>query len=223
LCPNCRAVHDLEREIEEEDDESQWEKVEETQNVSLGDGAPIDRTGTYIGMNNAANSLLMVDPTHVVDAVVAGNNPEALSSTSSDPTGALDTVANGLARLHLSDGSLAAVSNSAGGDATLRARPQGVQTIMENNPFESSMAVESGASTRNRVVSAPLLSTHNTPHITREDDEGVSTPTFAGNLHISLPPNPLSFGLDHDMNGLDGPLTPRNTAGPFILDGTGRG
>lgn len=177
LCPNCRAVTDLEADVDDPVEFEEWEEdatQEDGETKTDAESSPEDRHVTPKASTNGLNSL---------------TSDDAWTSGS-----------------HISFGDLeAAISNI---------------TIAESLNNIANAPTGADPSTPERSP-APSVSASASASVTQP----VSINVTAANESVGLTPvyNRSSNSSDGlSPNGApEGPMTPRNDAGPFVLDGSG--
>ena len=169
LCPNCRAVTDLEAEVDELE---QWE--EEIDNVSITEEAHLEAEQSNTSANPDRTSMIDDDDMALSSSahqlsITGGSQPVAIPGVSLAPP-----VDLGLGERTAQRSSPHAVTGSIG---------------------SSIDGFQPGPSHRGTAGSTP---------------ESVDQPRSAKDKRQAASP----------PNILDGPLTPQNTAGPYVFDGT---
>jgi hypothetical protein len=165
LCPNCRAVADLEEDVEDPPDFEDWEEDagetnEETAKVEAGEGdRHITPRASMIQMNT--------------QAPVNGDNDGGVD---------ISDLQHAISNFNISDAMHAGVPPPA------------------NNPQTPARQLEPQSSSVTHPVQINVISAN--------DFSGLS-PLYPSN-HDGLTPDRVH----------DGPMTPRNDAGPFVLDGS---
>ncbi|KAK8170408.1 hypothetical protein BC567DRAFT_210223 [Phyllosticta citribraziliensis] len=197
MCPNCRMVNDLDADVSEPED------FDDELDESLDEVLAKTRITTTNGLGieeevegTATPRPSGVTQNHVVEAAMSGAVPV---STSED-----DDISLALERVGL------AGEESGPSSDPDQASDGGVQTP----PDEDSQDDTAGSSS---ATSGPI------PIAT--PGNGASGATPFGSSTILNTPNPRTqYALTPTpaaSTGLDCPMTPRNDAGPFVLDGSG--
>ncbi|KAF9732743.1 hypothetical protein PMIN06_007086 [Paraphaeosphaeria minitans] len=165
LCPNCRAVTDLEADVDDPVDFDEWEEEPALENGEVQTNGASSQEDRHVTPKASANAL------------------------------------NALADSHVSFGDLeAAISNITVSDSASQATSE--STVDPFTPQQSP---------------APFASSSVT--------QPVAINVIAANESVGL--TPLQNRLSNSSDGLspngapEGPMTPRNDAGPFVLDGSG--
>jgi hypothetical protein len=165
LCPNCRAVTDLEADVEDQPDFDEWEEEEEAPgadaDADAAKPATVDRHMTPRASMNALSTVL----------------------TALDDNRSLSDLQNAITNITITDPPDASASQPA------PARPIDPRT--PHRPLEPVSA----------SVTQPVGIAHTTEY------SGLSPLYLAAR-------DPLHADRH------DGPMTPRNDAGPFVLDGS---
>ena len=228
LCPNCRAVANLEADIDEPD-ESDWEDEadaavakaleesrQEAEDLGLG-GEAGERSGkrkTLLAVNarpeDGASSQGSGTP-----VVNPGDGPQTLASPLSD---AESVLAARLGGVSLSAPDHDQLPNSPATAASPTAPVSVPGSLPIPVPVSNSSARGIPVSSLLNSDSSDNHSAAHTPHSDDSDLDGEAggaavREQFADADHLSA---------DAQVDSIvDGPMTPRNDAGPFILDGAG--
>ena len=207
LCPNCRAVHDLEKEIEDDDEEEPFHVVQQEQ-------SPISHSNP----NRDAVITTQSDPDddNLVHVDAAGRAIQPMSTPNnslldSSPPAALRNVQESSTPLHEHMGNL-----------NIRERP----SVMRNPASEGDFFLTSGALAVSRDSNAAQGSGSPADDMTIYAEASGTARAYVipprrttqGEMNISMPPASFlgSPGSDGQPN-TDVLLTPRNNAGPFVL------
>ncbi|KAL5384504.1 hypothetical protein DPSP01_005302 [Paraphaeosphaeria sporulosa] len=165
LCPNCRAVTDLEADVDDPVDFDEWEEEPAQENGEVKTNGASSQEDRHVTPKASTNAL------------------------------------NALAGSHISFGDLeAAISNISISDSVTRVTSE--STVDPSTPQRSP---------------APFASSSVT--------QPVAINVIAANESVGL--TPLQNRSSNSSDGLspngapEGPMTPRNDAGPFVLDGSG--
>jgi hypothetical protein len=181
LCPNCRAVADLEADVEEQEDEWEEDSLEAAIEASKLDDASHTQAGA------AANDQDVLDDEEEPDGV---RTPRAMEPIPSPRQGA----------------EIEAVAGPSIGE--------------EYNGCPSADDDD--------LTTISHLDLHS-PEIPESEalERSETPPELANNASVSAlaAPRPIpgragsSYELHLGTTGVEGPMTPRNDAGPFVLDG----
>ena len=163
LCPNCRAVTDLEADVEDQPDFEEWAEEEEAPNadVDVAKPATVDRHMTPRASMNALSTVL----------------------TAPDDNRSLSDLQNAITNISITD------SHDAGAS-----QPGPVRLMDPRTPHRPLEPVSAS-------VTQPVGIAHTTEY------SGLSP------LYLAARDT-----LHEDRH--NGPMTPRNDAGPFVLDGS---
>ncbi|TGZ80566.1 hypothetical protein EX30DRAFT_54633 [Ascodesmis nigricans] len=191
LCPNCRAVADLDRDIDEDELTSElWEMIPEHDA-----DAPLDPDHAEVQSQ---------DTTNVATAGTVG---------ASEPTTALTAVtaaADTSNRITVTTTTTTTTTASQTTRPTLPAPPPPRPTVdMSTSPAQPSPAATS------QPISTPPSQTTQWRRRWNMSTQATSTNDDHDSSHTTEDSGNSSAG---EMNG-EGPMTPMNDAGPFLLDG----
>jgi E3 ubiquitin-protein ligase DMA1/2 len=177
LCPNCRAVADLEADVDEAADE--WEEEDEVIEVSKKELKVTNVDAASLNSTRAVHRVPSRDHT-----------PEAMDvQTIGHDTGEDLNVLMGLNNLALNQPSVETPSTS---DESIPSAGEGADGVgISSHSLSTPRAIPS----RNPSTSSAVV---------RE-----TTPERTETRDVLLP---ITIGVE-------GPMTPRNDAGPFVLDG----
>ncbi len=203
ICPNCRSVADLEAELD--DPSGNWEEVDPAE-------ATIQTPQTTDLPQKTQQSRGQVNVSEGAGGLV--EPPEPMDS---------QPHRNGSGAIEIAEGS----DDSSADDAVRGARGD-LSNLHINDESPSPSDSESPAQHASNATVGPL------DIISRKPVPGVSIATSS---HLEQPnsrmqrtstrtpsPNGLSSSVGDALAGAEGPMTPRNDAGPFIFDGrAGRG
>lgn len=205
ICPNCRTVADLEAELDDPYANGEWEEVE------AADLAPVsEQTRAGNATNEVISSEQQSNKDSETDVVTTTNaHADTLSHNNSgsseveimdpnDDTGhdhLVDQAADDLGYMNI-EGSPSPVESD---DSHLGAVPVGSTVAPMDIVTRKPVAISSSALSRLEQSNSHL--------------ERAVTRTPSPNSHNSLVGDPST--------GVEGPMTPRNDAGPFIFDGSG--
>jgi pSer/pThr/pTyr-binding forkhead associated (FHA) protein len=193
-CPNCRASADLEAEVEEPDED--WERLSDVQEAS----ADSDSEGK--GKETVLPSIGLGTGMGVGTTGTVINQSDDVNSAHSDPLSpSLQTSADAPARTStqmLTDPDAASSS---------RAQPSSTSSADSQSPSEWSRSapVPIASSNGNTANSGAASSSETTPSAMGFHRPGQRTPSPSNNPAV---------------HGADGPITPRNDAGPWVFDGS---
>jgi E3 ubiquitin-protein ligase DMA1/2 len=184
ICPNCRAVADLEADVDDTFPDAEWEEVdaddaadeqeasvEVTNIASALQVPPIERSGSTNGASG--------DHTHA----------ESQENTGEDTTGSESEVNRAMNHLNISS------------------RDDSATGLPESHSSIGPVNIRSGRPTARQADSSDVIPANLDVESSMRSDR---TPSPNSRF-------PLSIG---DTSGPDGPMTPRNDAGPFVLDGS---
>jgi len=188
LCPNCRAVADLEADVDDPADFEQWDSAPEEANGKDGDS------------NNSSQEDRQITPRASAAPLV---DTRSTQSTNASSTGA--TNGSPLS-LHDLEAAFSGINLNA---ITAMAAASPAVAASASNSFTHN---HSQPSTPPRLISPAASSSTTQP---------VSINVQSANEGL----NPAFFTTSSDRlspeRTVDGPMTPRNDAGPFVLDGSG--
>ncbi|KAM0722295.1 hypothetical protein Q7P37_001736 [Cladosporium fusiforme] len=193
LCPNCRFVADLEADVEplEEEEEEEFEITQ-----AIVDAAELDQSGeTGVSSDDAVDSLNGLGETSANESQNQEDEPQA--SAPQEPTVRLDTPDR---TANITDEELASLASTATVDP-----PSTSTSDQQQTP-----AAEPSSSTNNNTPSTPIS-------IAASKQRAPPPPDILS-ARSATPTSTTPFALAASLVG-DGPMTPRNNAGPFILDG----
>lgn len=176
ICPNCRAVADLEADVDDPFPEQNWEELDE----SMDEQGEAEQNGA----RTTTGPALQEQPSETVgtggnDLATNSHSRESTTGTSTEPANGVNT---GLEEA-LND--LVLTGNE----------PVTAASQIESHSTVAPVDIRSG-----RAQSG-------TPG-------SMSVGSFNRNERTPSPNSRL-------LNGTEGPMTPRNDAGPFIFDGSG--
>jgi len=203
ICPNCRSVADLEAELD--DPSGNWEEVDPAE-------ATIQTPQTTEPSQNTQQSREQVSSADGTGVLV--EPPESVDS---------QPHRNGSGTIEIAE-----VSDDSSADDRVSGARRDLSSLHINDESPSPSDSESPAQQTSNATVAPL------DIISRKPVPGVSIATSS---HLEQPnshmertstrtpsPNGLSSLVGDALAGVEGPMTPRNDAGPFIFDGSaGRG
>ncbi|MCJ1463523.1 hypothetical protein MMC07_002131 [Pseudocyphellaria aurata] len=212
LCPNCRAVTDLEADVDDPDD-GEWEDDE--------NGDDEHRNEIIAPVINDANKEHELPATGPQD-----------KSPANPPTRILSII-------NSSDSSPARPPNDPPSPASADQQPLPTSSHVPSNSSPSSSANRLNASTSSSIIDRRIASRMTTLQQSSEDLSSRSKPdetprrasNYANRLRPITPtepilqedltpdgsPSALTTGADLSS---DGPMTPTNNAGPFVFDGS---
>lgn len=187
LCPNCRAVADLDRDIEEDEiTDEMWEMVPDHDGADHHDHAEVQSQDTTTAAT--AGTVGASEPTTALTAVTAAadtSNRITVTTTTTTTTTA---------------------TPSQNTRATLPAPPPPRPTVGTSN------AQSSAAATVTQPIATPPSQTGSWRHRRRPDM------SYSNADHDSTNTEDSGNSSAGEMNN-EGPMTPMNDAGPFLLDG----
>lgn len=202
LCPNCRFVADLEADVEplEEEEEEEAEDFEITQAADVDEGAELDPNGETGGSSDDA-----VDGSHGG----GGNTTDGSQSRTEDITALPQTEASTASRNdhhdRITDEELAGLA----GNTTLD--PSSTEsTTASAQPEPAPAPAESSSTTR----TSPLPIS-----IAAAKSRAVPPPEILS-ARSATPTSTTPFALAASVVSGE-PMTPRNNAGPFLIEGNG--
>lgn len=197
LCPNCRFVADLDADVEPDEEE---EEEEEELLFDEPTSPPAEREREEEGGDTAeASGETGVSSDDAHDGAASSGSSEDehehFGNTTEEPT----RIANGDRTANITDDELAGLISNASVNTTTPA-----STTTPRVP-----AINGAASASS--VSSPVAIGNGKQRSTSSDLLGARSAT---------PTTTAQFALSANMIA-DGPMTPRNDAGPFVLDGAG--
>lgn len=208
LCPNCRFVADLEADVEPAEEEEEEEEFEITQAiVEAEESADVDQSGeTGVSSDDAVDSF--AEPSANETQTQEDEEPQPQPpSDSQDQTIRLDTP-DRTTTANITDEELAGLDTAPTSTTTTST----TSTTSQPNPADPSPST----STTNPIsISSPNTSKHRAP-----------PPPDLLSARSATPTSTTPFALAASIVNGEGPMTPRNNAGPFVLDGgagSGRG
>ena len=185
ICPNCRAVADLEADVDDPFPDAEWEEVD------ADDAAEEQATSTQV--TNIASTLQVPSierPNSTSRAGSLHGHGDSQENTGEDTTGSESELQQAMDHL-----------NIASPDPPAPGPPESHSSI-------GPMNIRSGRLTaRQENSSDGRTTTFDVGSFMRND----RTPSPSGRLPV---------GVGDILSGHDGPLTPRNDAGPFVFDGS---
>ncbi|KAI9837215.1 MAG: hypothetical protein M1819_000289 [Sarea resinae] len=195
LCPNCRAVADLEADIDDPDAYEEWTEFERSEVAHEGDG------NTSIFEQHASPD----GEIHQEDS--ADISPASFSEISAH--GVIDEALSTM----VGNVSLADMPGSRGArQSTERSATPHNATAQQMDPSQSRSTTDNieTSSTSHPIDIGRPSSSRRPSRSPRAVEEGGSA---------MIPVSPQQLASATDTLG-EGPLTPRNDAGPFVLDGS---
>jgi hypothetical protein len=198
ICPNCRSVADLEAELYDPYVDGEWEEVEAL-DVGVPD-PPTDSAEPAQAARDTRQQQNSSEATHV-----------PLDTSEADP----DQDPSGP-----SDGEIAEASDDSETSQGVHNATEGLGYLnMEESPSSSGSADSQPEQISNSTV-APV------DIIGRKPVAGSSSqlqqPATRSERDLARTPSPdgLPSSLTDALTGPEGPMTPRNDAGPFVFDGS---
>ena len=177
ICPNCRAVADLDAEI----DDGEWEDAEQAE----GEGAASAET-PQVGVASTPRPPNISEDTAPISTTGEDSEPEHSPSDGALSDDELERVVNETTR---------EVNNLSLG---------GTSSTSSNTPPPHDHST---------VSPVDIISRKPVPN----GSNGIISPQTLDPRHRT--PSPNEAGSPGQMSGVEGPMTPTNDAGPFILDG----
>ena len=199
ICPNCRTVADLEAELDDPLADGEWEQLGDNEDAESAEAREVTVAPEESQINSrSVRQTNSSENTHGVnDAAEADSNPEH-----SIP----------------SDADMAEASDGSEGDSIRR-----VATSMEDLFVEQRPSPPSSSSSQPQVHKAtvkPVDIIKRNP-VSKSSSSRLVEPNLDEREHTRTPsPNGLHPSSMDTMPGVEGPMTPRNDAGPFIFDGS---
>ncbi|KAL2357626.1 hypothetical protein BJ546DRAFT_1058201 [Cryomyces antarcticus] len=167
LCPNCRAMTDLEAEVDEPEEYEEWEDDED-----------LDIQSTSVNPDIGVNG---------------GSSTQGHDDRPSTPNGVHGSSDGAVAHLNSTMGGISLPDSQADGETS---------SLSSAEPFTTTSASAASSAAIN------ILSAQNP----------AQTGLFNGTA--DTPMTPAQIALAPDLMIAEGPMTPRNDAGPFIFDGS---
>ena len=200
ICPNCRTVADLEAELEDPFGNGEWEEL--------------DATSTCPPLQDSARS----DPLGEIQVTDTPRAQRQQNGTSEHTTLGTQREDSEQDNTGPSDMEIADISDDSGVDARVhRATGQLEHLHLEDSSAPSSSADRNSFS---NATSAPVDIITRKPVANGAIASHLEDPTSERGLSRTPSPNGLGASLNEALTGVDGPMTPRNDAGPFIFDGS---
>jgi E3 ubiquitin-protein ligase DMA1/2 len=185
ICPNCRAVADLEADVDDPFPDAEWEEVD-------ADDAAEEQAHSAQATN--ITSMLQVpsieksNSTNCAGSVIGcGDSQE---NTGEDTTGSESELQQAMNHLNITPH-----------DTLTTGPPESHSSIGPVNIRSGRPTARQGNTSDGRTITSDIESSM---RIDR-------TPSPSGRLPV---------GVSDILSGPDGPMTPRNDAGPFIFDGS---
>lgn len=225
LCPNCRSVADLDREIEDDEDEDakEWEEADEGKSQQES-----PRSAALPIANNNSSHNLDADATTVLAASVSTMAPPqvptvAIASMSSHPTVATTTTSVSTANGNTTTSPSSNLHN------LQTTRPRAPNTLNDHetdaalleigNESDEGVTINSGSryAFETAVASGAGSDARSTTSMSTRGGEAV--PTTGVGAHTS---NGNTNGGNGNGAGViegEGPMTPMNDIGPFLFNG----
>jgi hypothetical protein len=199
ICPNCRAVADLDADNDEPLGDAEWEAIDRAEAAESANGPATEASiEPLVPAQQAVNPTEPLVAEVVVDEIVSpsgiavtGAEPET-SSIESDPE--IEAAAADMRDLDLAESPLLGRQDV---------------SYQESHSTIQPIDIRPGRSSTSRRGAADI-----------DDLDG------AGSFHrIQRTPSPSERNnTNDDVSALtDGPMTPRNDAGPFVFDGSAAG
>lgn len=206
ICPNCRTVADLEAELDDPYSNGEWEEVQATDVAPASEQNPVEKTTSNEAVNSEGQgnegSESRAVPTPMADNGDSGHNNRGSSDLeivdSNDDSGhehLVDEAADDFGYMNIEESPSPLDSD----DSHLGSVPTGATVPPMDIISRKPVANSSSASSRLDQPTSRL--------------ERAMTRTPSPNSHNSL--------VIDSSTGAEGPMTPRNDAGPFIFDGSG--
>jgi E3 ubiquitin-protein ligase DMA1/2 len=201
LCPNCRAVADLEADV---DEPVEFEEADDAADESLlGGNQPSEVNGetTRIGIMEGSSALLSSPMPPDRTSTVRSTETTARTNSSAQ-------VTDMIAAPHIHD------DDDVPGFAT----PE-----EEDDEEEDDSRETNHTTTASSVAPIPIgVSRSPRSETTTTSSHRERTPSASGTGLATTPSNQAEYALStNDTQTQDGPMTPRNDHGPFVLDGSG--
>lgn len=215
LCPNCRAVADLEADVDDPDD-GEWEDEENGQDENRNDIIVPDINGV-----NKEHELPATDPEDKPPATPPTRILSIRDSPDSSP-----------ARPSIGPPSSAPADHRAL-SAPSQVSSSHSRLSSTNRPIDSTPSAPSSIIDRrnaSRMTTPPQSNEDSTP-TSRPDEVARRTSNYANYLRPITPTEPIlqedvtpngspsALATGADLTS-DGPMTPTNNAGPFVFDGS---
>jgi hypothetical protein len=183
ICPNCRAVADLEADVEDTFPDAEWEEVD------ADDAAEEQETSaqaTGIASTVQVPSIERSDSTS--GAISDHNHADSIENTGEDTTGSESELNRAMNHLNILPGDDSATGH------------------LESHSSIGPVNIRSGRSTSRQEDSS---------------DSRAANLDVESSMRSDRTPSPNGrFPLGMGEIGPDGPMTPRNDAGPFVFDGS---
>jgi len=185
ICPNCRAVADLEADVDDPFPDAEWEEVD-------ADDAAEEQV-TSAQATNIASTLQVPSIERPSSSSRAGSvhgHRDSQENTGEDTTGSESELQQAMNHLDI-----------APHDTPMTGPPESHSSIGPVNIRSGRSTAKHGDSSDGRTIASD---TESSIRIDR-------TPSPSGRLPV---------GVGDILSGHDGPITPRNDAGPFVFDGS---
>jgi hypothetical protein len=199
ICPNCRTVADLEAELDDPYADGEWEEVEAA-DANFG-----------IQSSDAPGPTSTARQSHLVDSSEATNIP-------TQPELELDQDRTG----H-NDGDVVEASD----DSDMQRIEHTAEAIdclnLDESPFPPSSSISEPHELSNATVPpVDIISRKAVPSLSAGTSSRLEEPEHRTERSTSRTPSPngLPYSVTDAIIGAEGPMTPRNDAGPFVLDGS---
>ena len=204
LCPNCRAVSDLEADVDDPAEAEDWEEELDNDAVEpIGEGAEDEGSNEHpdIEMNGLVNGLEIVDTQNTAATQQSGGEIPLpnLTSTSTDPN----------------------IERAGGATSEPKSEDPEPEVYRSRNPSPSPHLFHSPTA-RQPTPQAPSSSTLFRPgplNLKVNEIRRTDTPSTEADENVDAT---MLETQDVDIArivGAEGPLTPRNNVGPFVFDG----
>lgn len=185
ICPNCRAVADLEADVDDPFPDAEWEEID-ADDAAEEQAAP--KQATNITSTLQVPSIEIANSTSRAGSI--HGHGDSQENTGEDTTGSESELQQAMDHLNITPRNTPATDP-----------PESHSSIGPVN-------IRSGRSTaRHEISSDGRTSSFDVESFMRND----RTPSPSGRL-------PVCAG--DLLSGHDGPMTPRNDAGPFVFDGS---
>jgi len=185
ICPNCRAVADLEADVDNPFPDAEWEEVD------ADDAAEEQATSTQA--TNIASKLQVPSIERPKSTSRTGSvhgHGDSQENTGEDTTGSESELQHAMDHLNIAP------------PDTPAAGPQ------ESHSLIGPVNIRSGRPTTRE------------PNSSNGRTTAFDVESFMRNDRTPSPSSRLPVGIGDMLLGPDGPITPRNDAGPFVFDGS---
>lgn len=201
LCPNCRAVADLEAEVDDPYADGDWEDESEPMVAAVPEVAAAPAPAVRAPIEE-------IHEAELEDDLASSSGPDDPS-----PNSSVDNISEITDESTIPQDASAAIAYPG-------LEPRNAETSLTHPLLASHQPSHTSSAPipikgRKSIATSRTPSTINAPRLANEAESSSD-----GERAIGAVASPLARALRADVNSVDGPMTPRNDAGPFVFDGS---